>query len=71
MQAARRADAASVVGNSIFCATIVILYLASRLYHALPAGKAKRVFRVLDHSSIFVLIAGSYKPFTLGVLQGA
>lgn len=71
VQAVRRADAAFVVGTSIFCATIVILYLASTLYHALPAGKAKRVFRVLDHSSIFLLIAGSYTPFMLGVLRGA
>lgn len=71
LQAAKRADAALVVGTSIFCATIIALYLASTLYHALPAGKAKRVFRVFDHSSIFLLIAGSYTPFTLGVLRGA
>jgi hemolysin III len=71
VQAARRADAAFVVGTSIFCATIVVLYLASTLYHALPAGRAKRVFLILDHSSIFLLIAGSYTPFTLGVLRGA
>jgi hemolysin III len=70
-QAARRADAAFVVGTSLFCATIVVLYLASTLYHALPAGRAKRVFRVIDHASIFLLIAGSYTPFTLGVLRGA
>jgi hemolysin III len=70
-QAAGRADTAFVVGTSIFCATIVVLYLASTLYHALPAGRAKRVFRVLDHASIFLLIAGSYTPFTLGVLRGA
>ena len=71
VQAARRAEAAFVVGTSLFCATIVVLYLASMLYHALPAGRAKRVFRVIDHSSIFLLIAGSYTPFTLGVLRGA
>lgn len=71
VQATRRADAAFVVGTSLFCATILLLYLASTLYHALPAGKAKRVFRVIDHSSIFLLIAGSYTPFTLGVLRGA
>ena len=71
VQAARRADTAFVVGTSLFCATIVVLYLGSTLYHALPAGSAKRVFRVIDHSSIFLLIAGSYTPFTLGVLRGA
>lgn len=71
VQAARHADAAFVVGASLFSATIVLLYLASTLYHALPAGKAKRVLRVIDHASIFLLIAGSYTPFTLGVLRGA
>jgi len=70
-QTVKRADAALVVGTSLFCATIVILYLASTLYHALPAGRAKRVLRVIDHASIFLLIAGSYTPFTLGVLRGA
>lgn len=67
---ARRADAALMVGVSVFCATVLILYLASAIYHALPAGQLKRVFRVLDHSSIFLLIAGTYAPFTLGVLRG-
>lgn len=71
VHAARRGDAAFVVATSIFSATIVLLYLASTVYHALPAGKAKRVFRVLDHSSIYLLIAGTYTPFTLGVLRGA
>ncbi len=71
VQAARHADAALVAGTSLFCATIVVLYLASTLYHALPAGRAKRVLRVIDHASIFLLIAGSYTPFTLGVLRGA
>ena len=70
-QAAGRTDTAFVVGTSLFCATIVVLYLASTLYHALPAGRAKRALRVIDHSSIFLLIAGSYTPFTLGVLRGA
>jgi hemolysin III len=70
VHAARHADAAFIAGASVFCASIFLLYLASTLYHALPAGKAKRVFRVLDHSSIFLLIAGTYTPFTLGVLRG-
>lgn len=71
VQALRRADAAFFVGACIFCATVVLLYLASTVYHALPAGKAKRVLRIVDHSSIFLLIAGTYAPFTLGVLRGA
>lgn len=71
VHAARRADAAFIVGVSLFGAGILLLYLASTLYHALPVGRAKRVFKVLDHSSIFLLIAGTYAPFTLGVLRGA
>jgi hemolysin III len=71
VQAAGHADAAFVVATSICCATIVTLYLASALHHALRPGKAKRVFWVLDLSSVFRLIAGSYTPFTLGMLRGA
>lgn len=71
MRAAETGDAAFIVGASIFATTMVLLYLASTLYHALPAGKAKRVFRVIEHSAIFLLIAGTYTPFTLGVLRGA
>lgn len=62
--------AAAIVGASIFGATLLLLYLASMIYHVLPAGKGKRVFMVLDHCAIFLLIAGSYTPFTLGVLKG-
>ncbi len=69
--AVRDGGAADVVGAAIFGATMVLLYLASTLYHALPPGRAKRVFKVLDHCAIFLLIAGTYTPFTLGVLHGA
>jgi hemolysin III len=68
--AVRRGDPAFIVGASVFAATIVLTYLASTLYHALPNNRAKRVFRVLDHGSIYLLIAGTYTPFTLGVLRG-
>jgi hemolysin III len=68
--AVRRGDAAGIVGASVFAVTMVLLYLTSTLYHALPKKRAKRVFRVLDHSAIFLLIAGTYTPFTLGVLGG-
>jgi hemolysin III len=71
VHAVRRSDAGFIVGACIFATTLVLLYLASTLYHALPAGKAKRVFRVIEHSAIFLLIAGTYTPFTLGVLRGA
>lgn len=70
-QAARHGDVGFVVGTSLFSATAIFLYLASTLYHALPVGKTKRVFRILEHSAIFLLIAGTYTPFTLGVLHGS
>ncbi len=63
--------AASIVGVSIFAATMAALYLASTLYHAFPHSRTKRVFRIIDHGAIFLLIAGTYTPFTLGILRGA
>ncbi len=57
-------------GASVFGGTVVTLYLASTLYHALPSHEAKRVFRMIDHGAVFLLIAGTYTPFTLGVLRG-
>ncbi len=71
VHAARHGDAGFIVGASVFSATVMLLYLASTLYHALPTGRAKRVFRVIEHSAIFLLIAGTYTPFTLGVFHGA
>lgn len=62
---------AAIVGASVFAASLVLLYLASTLYHALPRNRAKRVFRLLDHGAIYLLIAGTYTPFTLGALRGA
>jgi len=69
--AAHRGDPAWLVGSSVFAATMVLLYLASTLYHAIPHSKAKRIFKILDHAAIYLLIAGTYTPFTLGVLRGA
>jgi hemolysin III len=68
--AGRRASAASVVGACAFSVTAMLLYFASAMYHALPAGRAKRVFNTLDHSAIYLFIAGSYTPFALGALHG-
>jgi len=68
--ALRQGSAADVVAVSVFAASMTILYLSSTVYHALPQGRAKKVFHVLDHSAIYLLIAGTYTPFTLGVLQG-
>jgi len=65
-----RGDAAGIVGASVFAIAVMLLYFSSTLFHALPRGRAKRVFQILDHSAIYVLIAGTYTPFTLGVLRG-
>jgi hemolysin III len=69
--AARRGGALAIVGASIFAGSTVVLYLASTLYHALSNNRAKRVFRIIDHSAIFLLIAGTYTPFALGALRGS
>lgn len=63
--------ARAVVGAAVFAATASLLYLTSTLYHAITNTRAKHVLRVLDHSAIYLLIAGTYTPFTLGVLRGA
>ena len=69
--AIQQGSASFIVGASVFAATMVLLYLASTLYHALPQSRAKDVLLVCDHAAIFLLIAGTYTPFTLGVLRGA
>jgi hemolysin III len=69
--AALHGTALHVVACVIFGTTLVLLYLASTLYHALTNDTAKRVFRILDHASIYLLIAGTYTPFTLLALRGA
>jgi hemolysin III len=63
-------DSALLIATSIFGATLVGLYATSTLYHALPPSRAKRICRVLDHSAIYLLIAGTYTPFAVGVLRG-
>jgi len=70
LSALQHDDTARIAGASVFAATMVLLYLTSTLYHALPRNRAKRVFQVLDHAAIFLMIAGTYTPFTLGVLRG-
>lgn len=62
-------DAYEIVSAVIYGTTLIILYLMSTLYHALKVNKAKRVFRVIDHCSIFLLIAGTYTPYTLVTLR--
>ena len=59
-----------IVGVSIYGATQILLFTASTLYHSIPLPRAKAVLRVCDHSAIFLLIAGTYTPFTLVNLRG-
>lgn len=67
---AMRGDATRIVAFSAYAATLLMLYLASTLYHS-TRGRAKGVFRKVDHCSIYLLIAGTYTPFTLVTLGGA
>jgi len=67
---ARRSSPGFFLGTVIFVVTLSMLYLGSTLYHAWPQTRVKSVLRTLDHSAIFLLIAGTYTPFTLGPLHG-
>lgn len=59
-----------IVSFSIYGATLVLLYLSSTLYHGFYSGRAKKLFRIFDHSAIFLLIAGTYTPIALITLHG-
>lgn len=63
-------DGYKLASSIVFGVTTTLLYLMSCLYHALKVNKAKRVFRVIDHCTIFLLIAGTYTPYTLITLHG-
>ncbi len=67
----RNGSARDIAGAGVFAGTMILLYLASTLYHALRGERTKRILRMFDHGAIFLLIAGTYTPFTLGVLRGA
>lgn len=69
--AVRQGNPWFVAGASVFATAMIFLYLSSTLYHAIPHRRAKSALQVLDHVAIFLLIAGTYTPFTLGVLRGA
>ena len=66
----RRGDAQTVACAGVFSFTILLLYLSSTLFHALPNGRPKRFFELLDNSAVFLLIAGTYTPLTLGLMRG-
>ncbi|MDE7390835.1 MAG: hemolysin III family protein [Lachnospiraceae bacterium] len=63
-------DVWAVVSSSIYGASLIILYTMSTLYHAITNEKAKKFFRIMDHNTIFFLIAGTYTPITLAILRG-
>ncbi len=59
-----------VMGTTIFVSSVLIVYLISMLYHAMPRSETKKTLRILDHCTIYLLIAGTYTPFALNVIQG-
>lgn len=69
--AARQPNQSFFVGTIIFVVTMWLLYLCSTVYHAWPRTRLKCAFRLVDHAAIFLLIAGTYSPFTLGPMRGA
>jgi len=69
--ASRRGDVWRIVSFSIYGTTLFMLYLTSTLYHSLVNPKIKNIFRIMDHSAIYLLIAGSYTPITLTFMRGA
>jgi hemolysin III len=70
VQAARLGDPWKIVSFSVYGATLVVLYFFSTLYHSIR-GKTRTIFQKLDHAAIYLLIAGTYTPFTLVTLRGA
>lgn len=70
IKGAKLGSATHIVSYAIYGATLILLFLASTLFHSLIFTKAKKVFQVFDHSSIYLLIAGSYTPFCLLTIKG-
>ena len=68
--AQRGGQALDMAAVSVFAVTMMLLYLVSAVYHALPTGRIKEVFNRFDHAAIYLFIAGSYTPFALGALRG-
>ena len=69
--ASRRGDAWRIVSFSIYGASLILLYISSTLYHSFVNPKIKKIFRIIDHSAIYLLIAGTYTPVTLTLMRGA
>jgi hemolysin III len=70
VEASRIGGTTRIVAFSVYGASLFILYLMSTIYHGLP-GRKKNLFRIFDYQAIYLLIAGSYTPFTLVTLEGA
>lgn len=70
VRSAAHGGTAAVAASIVYGLTLIVLYTMSCIYHALRVNKAKRVFRVIDHCSVFLLIAGTYTPYTLVTLTG-
>jgi hemolysin III len=70
VSATRRGDAKQMISVSIFGAALILVYSASTLYHGLPVSREKWIFGLIDNAAIYLLIAGTYTPFTLGLLRG-
>jgi len=70
--AASYGDSISAMGALIFCLTLITLYTASTIYHAIPVHRlrTKKIFKLIDHVSVYLLIAGTYTPFMLDTLRG-
>jgi len=71
LRAVRLNDPRTLAGFLIYGISLILLFLASTLYHAIPQPKVKSIFRIIDHGSIYILIAGTYTPFTLVSLYGS
>ncbi len=70
VKAARYGSSWHLVAGCVYASTLVLMYASSTLYHALTGARTKRVFQILDHAAIYLLIAGTYTPFTLITLRG-
>jgi channel protein, hemolysin III family len=70
VRAARSGDAINIVSSSIYCFSLIFLYVMSTLYHSFKGKNTKKIFQKFDHCSIFVLIVGSYAPICLSLLGG-
>ena len=70
VMSARYSDAARLISSLIYGSSLILLYLTSTLYHSIQSPRAKKLFQILDHCAIYILIAGTYTPFMLISLKG-